>query len=127
MVVTRMPNRGAIQSTRWVNARHSQRVVLRVRVLVRAQFENESSSISEESHTLVVNVHGALIVLAMAVEPGQTLVLRNCITEEEQQCSVVHVGEKKADKREVGIAFAHPAPHFWQIDFPPADWKVLLD
>jgi hypothetical protein len=127
MVVTRMPNQGAIQSSHWVNARHSQRVVLRVRVLVRAQFENESSFISEESHTLVVSVRGALIVLAMAVEPGQTLVLRNCITGEEQQCSVVHVGEKKADKSEVGIAFAHPAPRFWQIDFPPADWKVLLD
>ena len=76
---------------------------------------------------MVVNAHGALIALAMGVQPGQTLVLRNCITGEEQQCSVVHVGQKKADRSEVGIAFARPAPHFWQIDFPPADWKPLLD
>jgi hypothetical protein len=37
------------------------------------------------------------------------------------------VGDKQANKAEVGVAFAHPAPHFWHIDFPPGDWKPLLD
>ncbi len=102
-------------------------MLLRVPVLVRAQFENESSFLSEESHTLVVNAHGALIALAMRVQPGQRLVLKNRGSGEEQECRVVHVGEKHAAKAEVGIAFTHPAPQFWRIDFPPADWKQLLD
>jgi hypothetical protein len=117
-----MPGQEATQSERWANIRRSERVLLRVPVLVRVQVENDGS-LSEESHTLVVNAHGALIALAVKVQPGQGLVLKNRVSGEQQECSVVHVGEEQADKAEVGIAFAHPAPHFWHIDFPPGDWK----
>ncbi len=101
-------------------------MLLRVPVLVRVPAENEGSW-SEESHTLVVNAHGALIALAVKVQLGQELVLKNRVSGEQQECRVVHVGEEQEDKAEVGIAFAHPAPHFWHVDFPPGDRKPLLD
>ena len=82
---------------------------------------------SEETHTLVVNAQGALIALATRVQHGQTLVLKNRVSGEEQECRVVHMGEKQADKNEIGIEFSCPAPKFWHIDFPPADWKPLPD
>ncbi len=115
-----MPDQQPVQSKRWVNTRRSQRVLLRVPVLVRGQVEGDSS-LSEETHTLVVSADGALIALAMRVQFGQKLVLKSCASGEEVESYVVHVGEKEASKAEVGIAFAHPARHFWHIDFPPAD------
>ena len=116
----------SIQSTRWVNIRRSQRVLLSMPVGVRVQAEN-ANFLSEESHTLVVNAHGALLKLMMNVQPGQTLVLKNRDSGEEQECRVVHIDRKQKDTSEVGILFAHPAPHFWGVDFPPADWKPLLE
>lgn len=101
-------------------------MLLRVPVLVHLQAENDGPS-SEESYTLVVNAHGALIALAVIVQLGQKLVLENRVTQKQEECSVVYVGEKQAGKVEVGIAFAHPAPRFWQINFPPGDRKPSLD
>jgi hypothetical protein len=120
-----MPDPQITQSKRWANTRRSQRVLLRVPIVVR-QAEGDSS-LSEDSYTLVVNAHGALVALAMKVQPGQKLVLSNRTTGEDQECRVVQVGEQHASKNEVGIEFTPPAPHFWHIDFPPADWKPLLD
>ena len=50
---TEMADQDAIQSKRWVNIWRSERVFLRVPILVRGQAENDSS-LFEESHTLVV-------------------------------------------------------------------------
>jgi PilZ domain-containing protein len=114
-----------IHSTRWVNIRRSQRVVLNMPIAVSLQAENALVQ-SEESHTLVVNAHGALLKLMMNVQPGQTLVLKNRDSGEEQQCRVVHIDRRQEDSSEVGILFAHPAPRFWGVNFPPADWKPFL-
>jgi hypothetical protein len=114
-----------IQSRRWVNIRRSQRVLLTLPVEVRTQ-EHDANVFTEKSQTLVVNVHGALLKLMMNVQPGQTLVLKNRDSGEEQECRVVHVDRRQEDTSEVGILFAHPAPRFWGVDFPPADWKPFL-
>jgi hypothetical protein len=94
--------------------------------IVYLQAEN-ASLLSEEGHTLVVNAHGGLVQLAMKVQPGQTLVLKNRESGEQQECRVVHMERGQADTNEVGILFAHPAPRFWGVDFPPADRKPLLE
>jgi PilZ domain len=101
--------------------RRSQRVLLQIPILVRAQFEGDTP-LSEETHTLVVNAGGALINLAMKVKPGQKLILRNWSTAKEQACRVVHVREKPFGKNEVGIAFPSDMPQFWGLSFPPPDW-----
>jgi hypothetical protein len=49
--------------------RRSQRVLLRLPIQVRWTPPGETA-ISEETTTLVVNAHGALIVLAMKVKAG---------------------------------------------------------
>jgi hypothetical protein len=116
----------SIHSTRWTNVRRSQRVLLSVPVEVYLQAEN-ASLLSEEGHSLVVNAHGGLVKLAMKVQPGQTLVLKNRESGEQQECRVVHTERGQADTNEVGILFAHPAPHFWGVDFPPAHSKPLLE
>jgi hypothetical protein len=109
-----------------VHKRRSQRVVLRIRVIVHGQ-SPQKRPFEEETSTLVVNAHGALIELGTEVEPGQSLLLQNRVTEDKQECRVAHLGEKEGTRTQVGIEFARPAPHFWHIDFPPADWEPLPD
>lgn len=77
---------------------------------------------SEETQTLIVNAHGALIQLALTVEMGQLLVIKNKQTMEQLVCRVVHLGAEQLGKYEVGIEFEAPSPRFWRITFPPADW-----
>ena len=105
--------------------RRTQRILLRVPILVRAQFAGDQP-ITEETHTLVVNADGALIALAMKVRAGQRIVLRNWATAKEQECRVVHVREMPMGKNEVGISFPYPMPIFWNVDFPPPDWKPFI-
>lgn len=125
-MIGKMSNTERIQSTRWINNRRSQRVILSLPVMVRAPMEREGGC-SEQSRTLVVNAHGALIALALKVLPGQRLMLENVGSGKEQPCRVVHVGERKSDKAEVGVEFVEPAPRFWNIDFPPPDWRPRFD
>jgi hypothetical protein len=107
-------------------SRRSQRILLRIPVLVRAQFE-DGLPIKEDTTTLEVNAHGGLITLAMKVRAGQKLVLRNWATAEEQECRVVHVREIPGGKNAVGIAFAYAMPGFWHVQFPPPDWMPFMD
>ena len=83
----------------------------------------DSEPFWEEPDTRVLNAHGALITLAADVRVGQKLILTNIATREEQECRVVHLGEKYGHKTEVGIEFVRAAPKFWAITFPPNDWR----
>jgi len=109
-----------------VNTRRSQRVVARIRIQVRRQAEGDGF-ISETSHTLVVSAHGALLGLAMKVRPNELLAIQNVRSSEEAHSRVVRVSEEAARQNEVAVEFTEPAPNFWHIDFPPADWKALED
>ena len=121
-----MPRKETLQPNKRVDARRSQRVLLRIPILVRVQGEG-AEPVTEETTTVELTAHGALIALAMNVSPGQKLVLRNWGTAREQECRVVHIREKPLGKNEVGIAFPSPMPKFWNIAFPPEDWKPFLD
>lgn len=79
---------------------------------------------SEVSHTLVVNAHGALIHLVMKVQPNELLLIKHLISGEEKHSRVVRIVEEAACQKEVAIEFTEPTPRFWHIDFPPADWKL---
>ena len=78
---------------------------------------------SEETSTLTVSAHGALIQLALTVEIGQLLRIKNAQTSEELVCRVVSLGPEHTSKLEVAIEFEIPSPRFWRIAFPPADWS----
>ena len=78
---------------------------------------------AEETHTVIVNAHGALLLLAEPVRPGQLVTLRHLKAGEDRECTVVEVGEKHDTKREVGIELLDPSPRFWHVGFPPEDWS----
>lgn len=109
------------------NVRRSQRVVARIRVSV-VRNDAGRDIISEDTHTFVVNAHGALLPLAMMVRPGDALTLKHLMSREEKPIRVVRVTEEEpVVLPRVAVEFTSPAPHFWHIDFPPADWEALQE
>ncbi len=104
--------------------RRSKRILLSVPVVVQTEAVEERPSV-EETQTLVVNAHGALITLAMNVKFGQKLRVKNQKSQEEQQCRVAYLGPAQLGKTQVGVEFVGPAPHFWHVSFPPEDWDTL--
>jgi hypothetical protein len=101
--------------------RRSQRLLLRVQVLVERQSAGGQSK-SEDTETLAVNAHGALILLTPPVGEGGQLSLTNKRTGEVQTCKIVYLGPVEAGKIQVGVEFMQPSPQFWRIVFPPEDW-----
>jgi hypothetical protein len=104
--------------------RRSQRVILTLPVTVRTLDGPKDNSFEEETHTLVLNVHGALVLLAGRVKKGQKLLLTNRVTKEEQPCRVARLGPTSGGKAQIGVEFLKPSPDFWHISFPPEDWVV---
>lgn len=105
-----------------VSRRRSQRVILSLSITVRSDDGPKEKSFEEETRTLVVNVHGALIVLAAKVVKGQKLRLMNRATQVEQVCRVTTLGPVSGNKAQIGVEFLDPSPDFWRISFPPEDW-----
>ena len=103
--------------------RRSMRVLLSVPVNVSGKTA-ENQDFKEETRTLVVNAHGALISLGAQVAAGQSITLSNKATQQSIECKVVHLGNAQGGKTQLGVEFVKPSARFWQIDFPPDDWVV---
>jgi len=103
--------------------RRSMRVLLSVPIHASGK-DRKGRQFDEETRTLVVNAHGALISLASAVIAGQQITVANHATEQTCDCRVVYLGSAASGKIQMGIEFLKPSPKFWQIDFPPDDWVV---
>jgi hypothetical protein len=101
--------------------RRSSRVF--TRIPIRASGKNvHGRKFRENSQTIVVNAHGGLLYLNETVELGAQIVLINPISEEEQECRVVYLGDTSEKGQRVGIEFLSPSPHFWGVEFTPVDW-----
>jgi hypothetical protein len=100
--------------------RRSKRVKARIAVVVRSQ---EKRTNTEKTHTLMVNAHGALLLLGISVSVNKFVVLENPSTGQEILCRVTHVGTQFMGKAQVGVEFIKPAPDFWGISPRPDDWN----
>ncbi len=101
--------------------RRSQRILAQVPIVIRGA-GNPEPAFQEETRTLVINAHGALVLLATKVTQGQKLFVKHKRTQEEQECRVVYMGPAEGGKTQVGMEFAVPNPGFWHVSFPPTDW-----
>ena len=119
-----MPVGNSFQVGPETGRRRSQRVIVTLAVTIRTDGAPKEASFEEETQTLLVNVHGALILLRGKVVKGQKLRLTNRRTKEEQLCRVATVSPASGGKAQVGIEFLKPSPDFWRISFPPEDWVV---
>lgn len=106
------------------NRRRSERVVLPVPVRLSALMP-DGKRISIEAQTLVVNAHGGLLDVGMEMVRGQQIRLSNQKTEIVTTGKVLRVEGSEEGRFSVAFEFESPAPHFWPVSFPPADWSSV--
>ena len=112
------------RETSWLaNNRHrSQRVLMKIPVRVRLQGGNAALS-EEETCTLAVSAHGALLAVSTPLYRGQRLTLKNPQTKDSLECVVTHIDRFPDEQVGVGVEFLLPNPTFWHVAFPPKDWS----
>jgi hypothetical protein len=103
--------------------RRSQRLFLQVRVIVEGTLSN-NKPLKEDTHTIIVNAHGALIEMEASLEQGQSVTIQNVRTSEKIDCTVKLVQRASGGKYPTAFEFTKPNPGFWRISFPPEDWTI---
>jgi len=103
--------------------RRSERVLMDVPVVIRGQ-SREHRSFQEETFTVTVSAHGALLMLATKVARGEELVLTNPANSDERQVRVAYIGGDHAGLSQVAVEFYRPSPEFWPVSSPPPNWKT---
>jgi hypothetical protein len=112
------------RETSWLanNRRRSQRVLMKVPVVVSVQ-AGATLLTEEETHTLAVSAHGALVAVSAPLYRGQRLTLSNPQTKDSLECVVAHIDRFPNEPVKVGVEFLLPNPTFWHVAFPPKDWS----
>jgi len=103
--------------------RRSQRVLLRVKAVIYVVLEGKEAEL--EVMTLSVNAHGALVVAKQNLPVETKLVLEHRGTRERVACRVVRSPREMPEGFHTALEFSSPAPDFWKIAFPPADWMPV--
>jgi hypothetical protein len=113
----------ACRETSWLaaNRRRSQRILMQVPVRI-ASPPGAAVPFEEDSTTMSISAHGALILLSGRVKKGQRLILSNIRTESALECIVAYIGESQGTRVQVGVAFVMSTSAFWHVTFPPPDW-----
>ena len=91
--------------------RRSTRVFTRIPVRAAGK-SSDGKKFRENSQTIVVNAHGGLIYLQEALELGADIVLINPVTEEEQECRVVYIGDMSDRGHRIGLGLYAPLGRF---------------
>lgn len=107
---------GAMSEVISATPRRSARAFHKIRVQAQGR-THDRKKFKETCETVVVSAHGGLLLLKHEVDNGEMLVLTNPLTQEEQECRVVYLGEPIEKGQRVGIEFLTPAPRFWGVEF----------
>lgn len=95
--------------------------MLRVPIEVRRR-NSSGQPLVENTNTLAINAHGALISISPPAADGEQIVVKNVRSGEEEVAKVVYQGPMEGLMMQVGIEFVRPCPHIWGVVFPPDDW-----
>jgi len=96
--------------------------LMQVGVRIRGK-DAQGSQFEEETATLAINAHGALILLQARITSGSAVLMQHKGTQQEQECQVVFLGPVRSGKAEIGLEFSSACPTFWRVAFPPEDWS----
>jgi hypothetical protein len=102
--------------------RRSARVLMDVPIVIRGESANHQT-FREETFTVTVSAHGALLMLASDVVLGQKIVVINTLNRDERECRIAYRGPIHAGLSQVAVEFVQPSPEFWPVSPVPADWN----
>jgi hypothetical protein len=116
--MTREAGLGALNGRK----RRSKRLALSIPVRVYGRTP-DNQPFRDITATMTVSAHGGLLQMAPKVKRGQTLLLVNCVTDEERKCRVVYVESKRRTKK-VGVEFTDMRGDFWHVYSPIVETKA---
>ena len=98
------------------NGRRSQRILLQVAVVIRAETP-EGKRVQAQGFTSSVNAHGGLLKSPLKVVVDQRITVVNPHTGKEVGCRAVRVERASSELFLVAFEFDRPSPQFWTITF----------
>jgi hypothetical protein len=101
--------------------RRSQRVIIRVPVTL--TFLQQDQKVTLAAHTVAVNIHGAMVLCPRAIDADTKVEIYNDRTRERAGARVTRAPRESTEGFLIPLEFSAPNPSFWQITFPPANWK----
>jgi len=101
--------------------RRSQRVIIRVPVSLVATIRDQKIAIS--AHTVAVNIHGAMLLCPRPLDAETQVEMQNERTRQCANARVTRAPRESAEGYLIPVEFSSPTPSFWQITFPPTNWK----
>ena len=101
--------------------RRSQRVIIRIPVILEMKMSGEKVTVV--ANTVAVNIHGAMVLCSRPIDPETTLQITNDRTRERAEVRVTRASRESAEGYLIPVEFSSPMPAFWQITFPPSNWK----
>ena len=96
-------------------SRRSTRVPLKVVISV----EGGTDNLTCEGETIVVNLHGALLVTAVPLSKGMQISIQVYLTGKRSAARVAYVDPK--NPKRCGIELDQPQ-NIWGVPLPPSDW-----
>ncbi len=103
--------------------RRSQRVILRVPVVIHVDLGGKGESIP--GSTVGVNSHGAMLCAARSLPAETRLEVEHKLSHERKAGRVVRQPQGSPEGFLIPVEFDTPSGDFWHISFPPADWKPV--
>jgi hypothetical protein len=101
--------------------RRSARVLMDVPVVICGQ-SGDRRDFREETFTVTVSAHGALLMLAANVSLGQKILMINPTNSDEREARIAYRGPIHAGLCQVAVEFNKPSPEFWPVSPAPSDW-----
>ena len=102
--------------------RRSQRVIIRVPLTLLV--EENGQTVKVPANTVAVNIHGAMVVCTRTLDAETKLELVNDRTTQKIACRVTRAPRDSAEGFLIPLEFVTASPNFWQISFPPTNWKA---
>jgi len=101
--------------------RRSSRMPFKARIILSGK-DAEGFNFAEETETLGVSKHGALLRTSYILNLGQELSVRTKVKERVGQFQVVWMGKAGTTQEGlIGLEWVD-ARRFWGVEFPPEDW-----
>ncbi len=101
--------------------RRSQRVIIRVPLTLEIMMSGQK--ITVQAHTVAVNIHGAMVLCPRPIDADVEVSIINERTREQAAGRVTRTPRESAEGYLIPLEFTTPSPSFWQISFPPSNWK----
>ncbi len=99
----------------------TQRVVVRVPLTLEMTISGQV--IKTSAQTVAVNTHGAMVLCPRSIGAVSKLEIINERTRERVAAKISRAPRESPEGYLFPLEFEKPVPMFWQISFPPSNWK----